>query len=62
MPLENVQPIQDHLWDDVGVSLTYFAVTALVVLAVDVLRKWLYQKIDDAHNDDEEESEGEDDE
>lgn len=55
MNLEQTQPIQEHLWGDVSVSLTYFVVTALVVLAVDVLRKWLYKKIDEDDDDDEEE-------
>lgn len=44
---------------EIGVSLTYFVVTAVTVLAVDVLRKWLYKKIDDSDDDDDSEDEEE---
>ena len=30
------------------VNLSYFVITAVVVLTIDVLRKWIYYKLDEA--------------
>lgn len=54
MSLEDMQPIQEHLWNDMAVSLVYFAVTAVIVLAVDAVRKWIYKKIEEGDDEDKE--------